>query len=859
MKNKVSRSALISIAAAIAALVFSVCSMPLEAREFADAGGAHAYARLDWELIERDIKNWGKLPALTASQSVNQAACILPGDKDPLDVVVRRTRALIADLSAAGVDLTAETRELDGIVSRAGASRRDWRETRFPAFSAVHALNRRVALKNPLLKGIDRLVFVGHEAFPFDEFNGGWHMCDQYFGFHATMHGATIGDGLYVLENPFSDHPVARDILDGRIVEKGEWKGQSLGPGGYLSPDVSWDGSSIAFAYTRGKPEIRKWNDNTVYHVFTCAADGSSLRQLTSGCVNDFDPCWLPNGRLAFISERRGGFGRCHGRPVPTFTLHTMFPDGSDIVQLSPHETNEWHPSIDHDGMILYTRWDYVDRGFSQAHHLWRTTPDGRDPRAVNGNTREKHSGSSPLMEMSGRAVPGSRLYSAVAAPHHGCAYGSIILVDPAKRDDDRMSQVRRVTPEQPLPESETHGGRAASGAYATPWPLSEKYFICVYDGFANGKYEAQSIRRYAITLVDVFGNKTRLYTHPTISCLDPMPLQARPKPPVLAHQTLVGRPVSPEKPGKPGKPDKPDNPEKPDNPGKPGLPKTALIGLVNVYDSKIPFPPGDRVAALRVWQVLPKFSPLNSRPRLGAETQQVARQCLGTVPVEADGSAFFEAPVDVPLYFQALDAEGRTVQNMRSDTYVHPGEKLMCNGCHEERTSAARKPGTDLPAAMRRAPSKIKPAPDGAKPYSFVRLVQPVLDAKCVSCHGEKRAPKAPDLRAGDWRKDKNGFSTSFKSLMPYVHFFAYDYEITRKRRGYQAFFEPAYTAPRTTGACASPIYAMLKKGHHDVKLTPEEWERLLVFMGSNAQYVGHDHKVGDQRDGKVVPPPFE
>ena len=811
---------------------------------FPDAGGAHGYARQDWDLMERDIAGWCKLSPLTATQSVNAAACILPGDKDPLDVIIRRTRVLIDDLSAAGVDLSAEVRELDEIAARAAASRRDWRETRFPAFSAVHALNRRVALKNPLLKEIDRIVFVGHEALPLDEYQAGWHMCDQYFGFHATMHGATVGDGLYVLENPFSDHPVARDLLEGRIVETGDWKGRTLGRGGYLSPDVSWDGTSIAFAYTRGKPEIRKWNDDTVYHVFTCAADGSSLRQLTTGCFNEFDPCWLPNGRIAFISERRGGFGRCHGRPVPTFTLHSMFPDGTDIVQLSPHETNEWHPSVDHDGMILYTRWDYVDRGFSQAHHLWRTTPDGRDPRAVNGNTREKHSGSSPLMEMSGRAVPGSRLYSAVAAPHHGCAYGSIILVDPAKRDDDRMSQVRRVTPEQPLPESETRGGRQTSGAYATPWPLSEKYFICVYDGHANGKYDVRSVRRYAITLVDVFGNKTRLYTHPTISCLDPMPLQARPKPPVLAHQTLVGRPVSPENP---------------DNPEKPGLPKTAQIGLVNVYDSKIPFPPGDRVAALRVWQVLPKFSPLNSRPRLGAETQQVARQCLGTVPVEADGSAFFEAPVDVPLYFQALDAEGRTVQNMRSDTYVHPGEKLMCNGCHEERTSAARKPGTDLPAAMRRAPSKIKPAPEGAKPYSFVRLVQPVLDAKCVSCHGEKRAPKAPDLRAGDWRKDKNGFSTSFKSLMPYVHFFAYDYEITHKRRGYQAFFEPAYTAPRTTGACASPLYAMLKKGHHDVKLTPEEWERLLVFMGSNAQYVGHDHKVEEQRDGKVVPPPFE
>ena len=82
----------------------------------------------------------------------------------------------------------------------------------------------------------------------------------------------------------------------------------------------------------------------------------------------------------------------------------------------------------------------------------------------------------------------------------------------------------------------------------------------------------------------------------------------------------------------------------------------------------------------------------------------------------------------------------------------------------------------------------------------------------------------------------------------------------MTKRQKGnYLAFFEPAYTAPRTTGAYASPLYHMLKKGHHGVKLTPEEWERLLVFMGSNAQYVGHDHDIDAQRDGKVVPPPFE
>jgi dipeptidyl aminopeptidase/acylaminoacyl peptidase len=138
-------------------------------------------------------------------------------------------------------------------------------------------------------------------------------MCDQYFGFHATSHGTTQGNGLYVLENPWSDHPAARNLLADSVVESGARKGQKLGNGGYLSPDVSYDGRQILFAYTDGEPQIRVWNEHTTFHIFRCNADGTGLVQLTDGCVNDFDPCWLPNGRIVFISERRGGFGRCHG------------------------------------------------------------------------------------------------------------------------------------------------------------------------------------------------------------------------------------------------------------------------------------------------------------------------------------------------------------------------------------------------------------------------------------------------------------------------------------------------------------------------------------------------------------------
>ena len=257
------------------------------------------------------------------------------------------------------------------------------------------------------------------------------------------------------------------------------------------------------------------------------------------------------------------------------------------------------------------------------------------------------------------------------------------------------------------------------------------------------------------------------------------------------------------------------------------------------------------------MWQLFPKVKPLQQKPWLGAEIHQTGRQCLGTVPVETDGSAYFTAPVGVPIFFQALRADGCAVQSMRSDTYLHPGERLLCSGCHEPKENVRRTARANLPLAMRRAPSAIKPGPDGSAPFNYARLVQPVLDAKCVSCHGEKRKPKAPDLRAGDWRKDKWGFSTSWSNLVHRTNYFAW--EMVERKRTDWAFFTPAYTEPGRYLAMNAPLRKMLDAGHHGVKLTPEERERLILWMDSNGQYIAHDHDPEAQRDGKIVPPALE
>ena len=351
--------------------------------------------------------------------------------------------------------------------------------------------------------------------------------------------------------------------------------------------------------------------------------------------------------------------------------------------------------------------------------------------------------------------------------------------------------------------------------------------------------------RRYAITLVDVFGNKTRLWAHPTISCLDPMPIMARKRPPVIPHQTLEGRPAGA------------DGTRPPPIPAY-QMPRTAEIGLINVYDTRIPFPTNEVITALRVWQLFPKSEPLQQKPWLGAEPRQTGRQCLGTVPVERDGSAYFLAPANIPLFFQALRADGCAVQNMRSDTYVHPGERLLCSGCHEPKENARRSAHRTLPLAMRRAPSVIQPGPDGSAPFNYPRLVQPVLDAKCVSCHGGKRDPKAPDLRAGDWRKNKYGFYTSWNSLVHRTNYFLWEMVTNRKPADYE-FVEPAYTEPGKYLAIAAPLRKMLDEGHHGVKLTKDERDRLILWMDSNGQFIAHDKDPDMQREGKIVPPAFE
>lgn len=463
-----------------------------------DAEGAREYVELV-EIIRGFTPDTPAYQRL-CREALNNAALIVPGDRDPLDVVLRRSKALLDDLTGMenAPELAAESKALTRLKQRC-AEVAVGDVAREGLYKEACVLRRRIAFANPLLD-FGSILFLKHHRARFE------HVVDQYFGFHAVP-----GGGVFVLDGAFGDAPLARGLLDGRIIENGRLAGKTLDGGSFISLDLGYGAEMVLFAWTEAvcpvKPEDRTpmeqlWIPESTYHVFRADADGVGLRMLTDGPYNEFDPCWLPNERICFLSERRGGFLRCGIRPDPTYTLHSMREDGSDIIALSYHETHEWHPSVNNDGMIVYSRWDYVDRDSDIAHHLWTTYPDGRDPRSMHGNypaVRELR----PWMELSIRAVPDSHKYAAVAAPHHGQNYGSLVLIDLREADDGAMSQIKRITPDVALPEAEaspgtpcdTHAGRnnRTSEVYGTPWPLSETYYLCVFD---RGQQELRALSR---------------------------------------------------------------------------------------------------------------------------------------------------------------------------------------------------------------------------------------------------------------------------------------------------------------------------------------------------------------------------
>ena len=801
-----------------------------------------------------------------ASQTPTEQAGLMEGDRDPADVVLRRTRALWLSLREVDEEEFADGSEIDGLPLReraffeklASAAEKTPIENvaeRFKLFLTAAFTRRALMLERSELD-FESILFVKRNRSNYS------HICDQFYG-----RSAMPGGGLYVLSRPFgraenalelvcsafdSDEtakslnslwtdlycPETRDLLaNSTVVGESRLSGKRLEDGAFIAPELSFDAKKIAFAWCECKGSAEHVDtldlsrghtqEGRCYHIFTCNADGSELREVTDGTWNDIDPCFLPNGRIAFISERRGGYLRC-GRDCPNYTLFDMNPDGSKIRPLSYHETNEWAPSVSNGGQILWTRWDYIDRFGCIAHGAWTTTPDGRNPRAVCGNYAPRHYRPDSVMDI--RAIPGSKKLIATAGPHHGQSFGSIIEIDP-NAPDDPISPIIRMTPDVGFPESQN-----GSQVWGTPWPLAEDLFLAVadysfdiYDGREGGRYFRGD---YGIYLADAFGNRELIYRDPEIGASTPIPFIARETPPVV-----------------PGLVDEKDITHTPyvTPPPFDGPRPQAVVAIQNVYAADLPIEQERKAVAIRVVQVfcmsVPSGRPpyeIGVREATATDSVKLARRVWGVAPVEEDGSACFYVPANCELYFQTLDADGVVIRSMRSGLALRPDERLSCVGCHEPRETASApyasttEGSAQAPIALRREPSELVSEGVGTQPVNFPELVQPILDARCVECHEKEEsvAKGAPDMS----RKPSHGYYASYWNLAS---------------QGFATtdFGDPLRSIPGKFGARASKLYPMLDD-HYGVKLTDSERRRIALWLDKTSNFYGVYEKEGCEKE---------
>ena len=757
-------------------------------------------------LIEWDWRMWDGINTPLESRTYRQA----------LEKRLPQGKALLADGEETADEkkhnaLKAQWSELEkrfaALSANAKSPEKDWEQL----WLDMHRVKRDILLSVSLFVR-EPFLFVKHAPSVMS------HQLTQVYGYAARP-----GGGLFILEEP------------GRSM-KTKCISTSMPVGNIMTPEVSFDGQKIWFAFCEAKITPHKWRDPETmsrrYHLWTINANGSDAKQITNGDYDDFSPLCLPDGDMIFISTRRGGFHRCGGGPCYVYTLCRMKNDGQNPRLISFHETNEWDPSLMNDGRIVYTRWDYVDRDAVHYQNLWSTRQDGTDVRAFYGNNTFNPCG---IWET--RAIPDSNKVMAIAGPHHGMSAGCVIMIDNTQGVDG-SAPVTRVTPEVLYPEGEVplpkvpmlptlsqfdtehqkfwkasmpaerktladseEARRWPVHCFKSPWPFSEKYFMASYSfDTLTGEAGPNIPNQFGIYFCDAFGNRELIYRDLNISSLWARPLVSRPVP--TPYQSTL--------------------------PARETAPKTGRYFIQNIYESA----PGkitDKVRSLRIVEVMIKTTPNADQPPVGKAFAAPGKKVLGTVPVEKDGSAAFEIPAETPILFQALDEKGRMIQGMRSLVYLQPGETASCTGCHEDRMSTV--PSAVTIASRKKEPDRLKPGPEGSNPFSYRKLIQPILDRSCVQCHRAEKA-EGKVILTGELQ---DRFTRSYNELSKYVYI---TYWGAPNRND-----EP-YSMPNRYGSRVSPLTKILEgkdgKGHYGCKLSEDDWNRFNTWMDVNGLFRG-------------------
>ena len=119
-------------------------------------------------------------------------------------------------------------------------------------------------------------------------------------------------------------------------------------------------------------------------------------------------------------------------------------------------------------------------------------------------------------------------------------------------------------------------------------------------------------------------------------------------------------------------------------------------------------------------------------------------RRLLGEIPLAEDGSYQVQVPANTPVQLQVLDADGLAICSS-AWLWVRNHAAQGCVGCHED---PERTPPNRLAKALLTPAPILNLPPEKRRTVTYAADVRPIVESRCLGCHGKAGLP--PRLDAG-------------------------------------------------------------------------------------------------------------
>ncbi|MEI6605779.1 MAG: SUMF1/EgtB/PvdO family nonheme iron enzyme [Verrucomicrobiota bacterium] len=575
--------------------------------------------------------------------------------------------------------------------------------------------------------------------------------------------------------------------IDNELV-RFEVKGNAA-PTTVYKPAEPWFVGDINLHFNADRLLFSSIGNNNCWQVFELKIGDATPTIVTPDKdpdIDNYNGIYLPDGRILFDSTSSFVGVPCVGGKDSVANLHLLSADRKSVRRLCFEQDNDWYPTLMPDGRVLFLRWEYTDSAHYFSRVLMSMNPDGTNQIEYYGSNSYW-----PNSTFYAKPLPGQTgKFVGIVSGHHGAPrMGEMVLFDLTSGRQENSGAVQTI-PGYGKPVEDKIQDQLAGDFWPKslhPLPIADKYFLVASQPRSNANW--------GIYLVDVFDNRVLLREEPGYAFLEPIPLRKTPAPPVIPDKVNLAE-------------------------------KTATVSIQDIYTGRgLPGVPRGTVKSLRVYQYEYSYRNMGGHYCIGMEGPWDVRRLLGTVPVQPDGSSYFEIPANTPVSLQPLDAEGKALQLKRSWMVGMPGEHVSCVGCHDEQNSGGTAP--KLTQAAQLPVAKLQPWHGPTRGFSFIREVQPVLDKYCVGCHDDKH-PERPRF------DDASGhFPKSYNALHPYV-----------RRNGPEGDYQTLM--PLEFHADTSDLIQILQKGHYNVKLDAEAWDRLITWIDLNVPALGTWSEVG-------------